>query len=164
MNSRESAAFDESILLANANAIKESMMMAASAGSPNLGYHASSAFANGNRKRKAGSSHLADEASADATMDTVKEEDEDDENAEPLETAPEQADALLPLRGSAHLDDEYRQPRVKKRITKAGGRAASGRATADENTIADEESPVPLDSVSQKVQLKRKAGHDDPNE
>ena len=164
MNSRESAAFDESILLANANAIKESMMMAASAGSPNLGYHASSAFANGNRKRKAGSSHLADEASADATMDTVKEEDEDDENAEPLKTAPEQADALLPLRGSAHLDDEYRQPRVKKRITKAGGRAANGRATADENTIADEESPVPLDSVSQKVQRKRKAGHDDPNE
>ena len=68
MNSRESAAFDESIMLANVNAFKESRLMASSSSS---GDHKRK------RKKKEDSEGLDREDSL--TMEAVKEEDEDDE-------------------------------------------------------------------------------------
>lgn len=68
MNSRESAAFDESLMMANANAFKESRMMASSVGS-------GSSENKRKRKKKEDSEDQGREDSLN--MDVVKEEDED---------------------------------------------------------------------------------------
>lgn len=120
MNSRESAAFDESIFLANQNAIRESKLMAA----------AESGASGSKRKRR---------ARDDDEMEIVKEEEEDHSDAaDDLLTAPHSTATDHTAQKQPPLSNGGENTKVEDHAVE-NGVTASGNVTHDEDNDMEED-------------------------